>query len=599
MLGEMCRRAWLCFFCLWAGVFPVGTGRAEAGGREGPLRYRVRIRGVEDPSLLRDLEGVSVLKSLADRPPDTEIQLRRRARRDPPELKRVLRAHGYYAATVRTEYDMDRRRPRVVHHIDLGERYTIRHVQVIAPPDIPVPSGSDLGLAPGEPASARRVLAAEESLRRHYSRRGHPFPTVARKDVWVVHAATAMDVEMEIDPGPELPFGRTGFSGVESVRESFLRGKIPWEEGDLFDRDALRVLRRRFAEADLFGGIRVEPAEEPGDDGTLPVEVEVTERPHRSILFGIGYTNDLGWRGRVGWTHRNLRGAGERLALSFELSEVGQEGEILFRRPDFKRVDQTLTLTARQSLEDTRAFRSEKAGALARIDRLLEGGRVISYGAGFTYSLVRARDERQEYGLVYFPVGMEQDRSDDPLDPRRGARLSIGAAPYHDVLEQDLFFVKSRISLTGYQNLSRRPDVDWAGRASAAVLAGEARNRVPADERYYGGGGGTVRGYAFQSVGPLDENNAPLGGRSLLLLSQELRWRMTETLGLVLFVDGGAVTEELWFDNAVDEIQWGGGLGFRYFTPVGPLRFDVAVPINRRGGVDDPWQFYISLGQAF
>lgn len=590
-------RIFLCFFC--AGVLSARLMRVDAVEREGPIRYRVRISGVDDPVILRELEGVSVLKSLANRPPDTEIQLRRRARRDLPEIKRVLRAHGFYAATVQTEFEMNRRRPRVVHRVDLGERYKIRHVRLLAPGDTPVPPPSEFGLAPGEPATSRRVIAAEDAILRDYRRRGHPFPSVTRRDVWVVHAAAAMDVEIEIDPGPALPFGPVTFNGVVSVREAFLRGKIPWEEGELFNGDALRLLRRRLAEADLFGGIRVVPAEGPNEEGSLPILVEVTERPHRSILFGVGYTNDLGWRGRTGWTHRNLRGAGERLDLSFELSEVGQEGEMIFRRPDFRRVDQTLTLSARQSIEDTPAFRSEKAGTLARVDRRLESDRVVFAGTGFTYSLVRARDERQEVGLLYFPVGLDQDRSDDLLDPRRGARLSLSAAPYFDVLDQDLFFVKSRVSLTGYQALFRRPEVDWAGRASAALLAGETRDRVPADERYYGGGGGTIRGYAFQSVGPLDENNDPLGGRSLLLLSQELRWRITETIGIVAFLDGGAVTEELWFDGAVDAFQWGAGLGFRYFTPVGPLRFDVAVPANRREGIDDPWQFYISLGQAF
>jgi len=120
---------------------------------------------------------------------------------------------------------------------------------------------------------------------------------------------------------------------------------------------------------------------------------------------------------------------------------------------------------------------------------------------------------------------------------------------------------------------------------------------VPADERFYAGGGGSIRGYSYQSVGPLSGGD-PVGGRSLLELSTELRLRLGERFGFVGFLDGGSAFGAA-FPDFDEELLWGTGLGFRYFTAVGPLRLDFAVPLDRRHGIDDAFQVYISLGQAF
>jgi translocation and assembly module TamA len=173
----------------------------------------------------------------------------------------------------------------------------------------------------------------------------------------------------------------------------------------------------------------------------------------------------------------------------------------------------------------------------------------------------------------------------------------LGLAPYQDVIGRDINFYKLRASGTRYVPLGRRPEIDLAGRVTLASILGEERSDIPADERLYAGGGGTIRGYAFQSVGPLD-GKTPLGGRSLAVTSAELRWRLNPEFGLVAFIDGGTAFEGVYFDSKED-VLWSAGVGFRYFTPVGPLRFDLAFPMDRRRGTDDAYQFYISLGQAY
>jgi translocation and assembly module TamA len=589
-------RIFRTFLCVLA--VTVCLGHRVAGDE---IRYRVRIEGVPDRDMRRELEAVSVMRTLIDRPPISETQLRRRARRDPPLFQEVFRSYGFYDARVETRFNLERRRPRVTFAVDLGEPFLLRHVRILdadSGETLERPSRDALGLNLNKPAEAGRILDAEDRLLQRLRAEGRPFPEVVERKVEVVHAARSVDVTFRVRPGEVMAFGSVEILGLDRTEPSFLERKIPWSPGDRYDGDLVRLARRRFLDSDLFSTLRILTVSEPDEDGNLPIRIEATERKPRSVTLAGGYRNDQGWWSMAGWEHRNFLRRGERFSIEYGVSEEGFGGELIFRRPDVRRLDQSLTFRVKQDVEDTRAFESERVSVLTVFDRPLPRGWHGDAGLGYRYSSVEDSLGKEDFSLVYLPLGLTRDRSDDALDPRRGYRLAFGVAPYLDVPDGELFFVKSRISGTFYHRLLRSPEIDWAGRASMALIGGEARNAIPADERYFTGGGGSLRGYPFQTVGPL-EDGTPVGGRSMILVSQELRWRITEFIGITAFLDGGAVTEEVWFDETVDDFRWGAGLGFRYFTPVGPLRFDVAVPLNRRPEIDDPWQFYVSLGQAF
>ncbi len=590
------RWCWRSLYGIWALLLWLP---ANGAGEE--IRYHVRIDGIPDRELRRELEAVSVMRTLRDRPPVSDVQLRRRARRDPPLFQEVLRSRGFYAAEIETVYELDRRRPRVRFRVDPGELYTLRHVRIVDADSgefLSRPDRDELGLQTDAPAAAGRILDAEERLLMRLRAEGRPFPEVVDREGIVVHAAGAVDVTFRVRRGELMSFGTVTFEGLERTESSALERKIPWRRGDPYDGDLVRKARRRFMDADLFSTLRVLTVEEPDGEGLLPIRVEVTERKPRSVTLAGGYRNDQGWWSLAGWEHRNFLRRGERLSVEYGVSEEGFGGEIVFRRPDVRRVDQSLTLRATQEVEDTRAYASERFGLLGVFDRPLRWGWHGDAGLGYQYSSVSDAQGTRDFSLLYVPAGLSRDGSDDALDPRSGYRISFSAAPYVDVPDGELFFVKSRVSGTLYQRLLRSPEIDWAGRAGIGVIVGESRNAVPTDERFFSGGGGSLRGYPYQTVGPL-EDGVPTGGRAMVLLSQELRWRLGDTFGITAFLDGGAVTEEAWFDDTVDDFRWGAGLGIRYFTPVGPLRLDVAAPLNRRRGIDDPWQFYVSLGQAF
>jgi translocation and assembly module TamA len=212
-------------------------------------------------------------------------------------------------------------------------------------------------------------------------------------------------------------------------------------------------------------------------------------------------------------------------------------------------------------------------------------------------SLVEQLGEEERFGLFSLPTRFGWDTSENLLDPVSGRRLTLQFTPFYEIFGDHLGFVKGYATYSQYVKLTEKPLLVLAGRSAFGSMVGASRNAIPADERFYAGGGRSIRGYAYQSVGPLEENK-PTGGRSLMEVSLELRTKVTDTIGFVAFLDGGNASSSVTPDPT-EPLRWGAGAGIRYFTPVGPLRLDVAVPLNRRDKVDDRFHVYMSLGQAF
>ncbi len=583
----------ICFFC--AALFIIPAGAKQPAG----IRYRVYISGVDDNGLRSDLMSVSLAAEMRKRLPASELQLRRRAEKDVPRFQKMLRSRGYYMAKVDIDIQAEQTTVRVYYNVNTGPRYVLRDIKFVSITDTfdaYEPNFMMIGLIPGAPADALAILKAEKSIVYDLESQGYPFARVCKRDVYVEHSSRSVDVIYSYEAGPKAVFGDTCVNGLDSVRESFVLGKLPWRQGDPYDGRLIRTAHRRLLDTDLFSSAHIIKSEELLDD-VLSLKIELAERKQRSIGFGAGYASDEGARGRISWEHRNIFKHGERLTLSCLLSEVGYGSEICFQKPDFRSVNQTLKMDIRAALDEPDAFRSKNIGSVLGLDRELAHGLIIGGGAGFRYADVDAASGRNRFGLLYLPMYVNWDLSDDLLNPRRGGRFFLGAAPYHDVMDSSITFFKWRVGTSCYLPLTRTPSLGLAVRVVIASITGAVRDDVPADERYYAGGGGSVRGYAYQSAGP-HVDGMPVGGNSMILTSSELRWRANRHFGLAFFMDGGTVYESSMPD-AMDEFFWGAGAGIRYFTPVGPLRFDIAFPLDRRTELDDSYQIYISLGQAF
>jgi translocation and assembly module TamA len=261
--------------------------------------------------------------------------------------------------------------------------------------------------------------------------------------------------------------------------------------------------------------------------------------------------------------------------------------------------DLALLTEAELATQDPDAYESRSATTSVGLERRFGERITLTGGLAFTAEAVKETSSNRDdtFGLVSLPASFNWDRSNDRLDPSRGGRLTVENEPFVDTFGSGLTINKSRVEYTHYLQVLRRPRVVLAGRSAVGTLFGASRADVPANLRFYAGGGGSVRGFRFQKAGELNDENDPIGGRSLFEASGEVRARVTDTIGVVAFVDAGTAFTSPYPDFD-DQLRIGAGPGFRYFSRIGPVRLDLGFPVNRRDS-DDAFQLYISIGQAF
>jgi translocation and assembly module TamA len=567
------------------------------------LRYEVAIEGVGDDALRSLLLQVSETQRLIDRPPPSLARLRRRAEDDRSRLIEVLRSEGYYDGRIDVALNSSVKPIKVSFRVDLGPVYRLGSVSIEAEPPEPgltVPSPQEIGLRPGAPAAARTILDGEAALLNRVRAQGFILAAAGTRRAVVDHDTDTMDVTLRVQPGPLSRFGPVTIDGLRTVEQDFVANRLDWQEGELITPFRLEQARTSLRETGLFTNVQIDVADALNAEGVLPVTVEVTERKHRSIGLGVRYRTDEGPGGTISWEHRNIFGRGEQVVVEADGSFIGAFLNASFRKPDFGRRNQALLSDFRLAYDDTDAFESTSARTRVGLERKYNERITVALGLAFLGQEVRdkAQDENsQTFGLLSLPARFEWDRSDDRLDPSSGGRLRAENEPFVDVIGNGLVFNKSRVDYAHYLEVVQDPQIVLAGRTALGAMVGESREAIPANLRFYAGGGGSVRGFGYQLAGELNDDDEPIGGRSLLELSGEVRVRITETIGAVAFVDAGTVYSSSVPDFS-ETLRIGAGPGLRYFSPIGPLRLDVGFPLNPRNS-DDTWQLYISIGQAF
>ncbi|MFH1148394.1 MAG: autotransporter assembly complex family protein [Pseudomonadota bacterium] len=559
--------------------------------------YTAEIAGAPGKKVRDLMESVSKTVNMQDKPPATLNLLRRRAEEDIPTLLQVLRSQGYYGGEIDVEVNERTRPVPVIFHVRPGPAYVLEAVQIerVGTQPVELLSAGEVGLQTGKPADAREIIDAEETLARQLRREGFPSPRIERQVV-VDHTTKKVRVAYRVDPGQLAYFGQTVITGLETISEKFVTGKIPWQRGDTFDASLLVELRNRLIRTGLFSLVQVTEGKSI-EDSLLPVGVEVQERKRRTVAAGLSYYTDEGLGARLSWENRNLFGEAERLRINGIASSITLSTELIYEEPAFLREDQSLLFSTRMAEDRTDAFTSRNLEAALVLERVLSNLTRFGAGPALRWSRVYSLEGTSTFGLLSFPSHLNRDTSDSLLNPTRGGRFSLQFTPYTNIFGTDVSFFKAHGSYSHYLRLLDSPLLLVAGRAGLGAITGVDRDSVPADIRFYAGGGGSIRGYAFQTVGPL-LNGEPTGGRSLVEAGVEFRLKVTDTIGFVAFLDGGNVYDTV--HPQLDEgLRWGAGVGVRYYTTVGPIRFDVAVPLDPRDDIDDPCQLYVSLGQAF
>ncbi len=596
-------------------------------GKPPSLSYRVVLEG-EDlrPALASRLRQV-LETARPDLPPaPNRVVLLRQGRGDLDRLRAVLRAEGYYDARASVRLEEETGPPpatgapteetavvsagpryRLVFEIRPGPRYRFggRRVTVAGPPHgFDAPSPSRLGLKDGEPAVAGRILAAEAQLLRIAREQGHALATLGERRVVVDHSSRLVEVELVVEPGPKYRFGEVRFVGAGDVDETFLVRRVRLAPGELFDPRRVAKARSLLVSSGLFTAVRAKTGERPDATGGIPVTFELVPRKPRSIGGAVGVHSDRGPGGRLFFQHRNLFGGGENLRIEGKANRDLASARLQLRVPEFVRPAQELVGGLRYSEERSDAFTSLSLGVGAAIEREIDDRLRVSFGIRYRFADIRDKTvdgagRNDKFRLLSLPSDFVLDRRDSMFDPTEGTRTVFAFEPFQDTADVDTRFLRTKYTQTAYFKLQRRPRLVLALRGVVGTIVGVDRIDLPADERFYAGGGGSIRGIPFQMAGPLNSDDDPLGGRSLVEGSVELRLRPFERLGFVAFLDGGSAFTAVIPDFEEETPRFGAGLGIRYATPVGPLRVDVAVPFKRNKDVDDPFQLYISLGQAF
>lgn len=566
---------------------------ATAAAQE--VAYRVELTGVEGD--LRDkVEAASRLVQLADEPPASLVSLTRRAEGDVGRIDEVLRSEGYYAGRVAFTIEDTATPVRIALTVEPGPPFALSRFDVRFQPSLPDPPATDIRV--GERARAQSVVDAQAALLRALAEQGYPLARVADRRAVVDHATTTMAVDLLVDPGPLSAFGPVTVGGLDRLDEDWVRNRVPWQPAERFSVTQMEELRKRLVASRLFSSVKLATAGAVDARGQLPVAVELEEADRRSIGASVGWSSSEGIATEAFWEHRNLLGGAERLRTALVVGEVRTGLDATFRNPDVGRADQDFLASTVVEEQRTEAYVTRTAGGSVGLEWLLSP----TWRASAAIALERTFEERQQsvrtYTLLSFPLEARQDTTDDLLDPRRGNRLTAQVRPFVEALGGTAGFTRFDLVDSHYLEVSAEPRLILAGWGRIAAIRGAGLAEVPANHRLYVGGGGSVRAYGFQLAGPVDDAGDPTGGLSALAFGAELRARLTDSIGIVPFIEAGNAYDTPW-PEPDNGLLWGAGLGLRYHTPIGPVRADIALPLNPRRGIDDSFQVYLSLGQAF
>ncbi|WEJ99932.1 MAG: BamA/TamA family outer membrane protein [Candidatus Sphingomonas phytovorans] len=575
----------------------------------GESRYSYRIDGMDavtSPLLHQRFLGLSTLKA-HEGDPANAAQLDRRAREDSTLLVGLLRAEGYYDARVSTRVEQNGGRTLVVLDAEPGLIYKFEGVTlagVAAAGDKEKGLRDAFGLKAQDTVNADRVVAGEASLRTRIGEQGFPFADVGEPEIVVDHATHTATLSMTIQPGGEKRFGTITTAADNKVfNAKHILEIARFRPGEPYNAASLDDLRRALIQTSLVSTVEIKPVQS-ADPDVVDINVALAPAPPRTIAGEIGYGTGEGARAEVSWTNRNLFPPEGALTLRGVLGTKEQLASVVFRRNNFEGRDRVLTGQIVASNLTRDAYQARTFSVSGSLERQTN----IFFQKKWTWSLgaeLAASDERdvilstgaprrRTFFIGALPTTLSYDGSDDLLNPTKGFRLSGRLSPEISLEGSAFGYARMQVDASAYQSVA--PSVVLAGRIRLGTIAGAPRDAIAPSRRFYAGGGASVRGYSYQSIGPRDPNNDPIGGRSLTEFSIEARVKAFGNFGVVPFLDGGNIyTTPL---PKFTQFRFGTGIGLRYYSSFGPIRIDVGTPINRQPG-DSRVAVYVSLGQAF
>jgi translocation and assembly module TamA len=592
---------------------PLATG-ADIRDKNAPeIRYDAEIKGLADAGdgLEARYKALSALKGGGKAANATQVSAR--AKEDEALVVRLLKSLGYYDATAISTIETAAGTPgrlKAIVSAQPGRLYTLSSIVVQAaqttPPDL---VRQQLPLKVGDAIQADRIQGAEANVSLTLPQMGYPFVKVGERDILLDdESPTATGAyTLPVDVGPRASFGQLRTEGDTVFNIEHLNVFPRFEPGELYDNRLTDDLRNALVATSLFQSVSVVPQRtgQINADGTEQVDLLVRQAkgPARTLGGNVGFSTGQGFRAEGTWQHRNLFPYEGALIASVIAGTQEQGVAGTFRRANAGRRDRTFSLTAGANHSNYDAYEAftTSVGVRWSYDSTPIWQKPLTYYYGgelvgtneSVYDFTRGENVRRTYGIVALPGQVLFDRSDSLLNPSKGYRLRVNLSPETSVQGAVRPYVRAMVEGTFYYPVSS--SIVIAGRAKAGTIQGVARDDLAPSRRYYGGGGGSVRGYGYQRLGPFDPNGDPVGGRSLNEFALEARYRFGD-FGIVPFVDAGNSYEST--TPNLSSLRYGAGIGGRFYTSFGPMRVDIATPLNPREG-DGKVALYISIGQAF
>lgn len=571
---------------------------------------RIQIIGGGE-TLRADLRAASLLAAIADAPNAPQaVDVIAAANADYGRLLRVLYAGGYFGAVIRIQLDgrdADQISPfntpdivrRAQVRVETGRPYRFGNVAIS-----PLAPGTELpeDFKPGAIARGPKLQEALDAAVLAWRRAGRAKVSIAGQNVVANHPSRRLDADVRLNPGAVIAFGQLRQAGSSTVRPRRIEQIAGLPTGARYSPDTLDDVARRLRRTGTFSSVTLSEADELSPDNLMDVTVDLTDAKPRKLGFGAELSSFEGVRLSGYWLHRNFFGGAERLRFDAEISGIGgQSGGIDYdiaarlERPAVFGPDTNVFTFLELGYEDEPSYETRTGNIGLGVSRIF--GRRLQGDASAAFRFSETRDVFGTRGFSVFalPGNLEWDNRDQALKPTTGAFAALGVTPFIN-LDGTGAGANVNLDLRGYRNLAPGGGVVLAGRAQVGATFGPNLANVPPEFLYYSGGGGSVRGQPYQSLGISQGSGRQSGGTGFLGASTELRFDLENGFGVVGFADAGFIGDT---DFSTNNGDWhaGAGLGLRYDTGLGPIRVDLAVPVAGRTG--QGMQLYIGIGQAF
>ncbi|MBF0266766.1 MAG: BamA/TamA family outer membrane protein [Gammaproteobacteria bacterium] len=602
------------------------------------INYQIKIQFInqeiakeQQQKLETVLLSVSDANRLIDKPGSSILLIKSRARADLELFKSVLNSRGFYDASVQYKLNKTVKPMLINYRVNTGVSYHIGKIELINisnndPIQVDLLSENELiGQDKSffklieshqfKRADARKIREFEGELIDVLKNLSYANSEIKKNEYRLDKKKKLLNLKYFVSLGQSIKLFRAIFTGIETIDQKFMESKVAWKPGQLYHPKYLDKTFNNIQATGLFSQVRV--TLDSSLNKSRNVNIDLKENKHRTIKASIGYDSDKGLSVGSGWQHRNIFGSGEKLTAS---AKVYTDGIFV----DTKYIEQSLffnqkfetLLELKYDDEITSAYDSQTILSSIALKHKFSKNLSISGGLGFRSSQLSSIDldnnilSDENYSFIFSPWQLNLSSSNDLLEPSKGGHLFIHLAPYQSI-KSSVNFIQGMGSYRHYFSLIKRTRTEindvssfvkepliLAMKLKLSQLLNCELNDVPADLRFYSGGGGSIRGYGRQLVGPLSSDNTPTGGCSSLDFAIETRYKFNKELGLVWFLDGGSAFEKNWLDSS-SEILLASGLGVRYSTPIGPLRLDIGMPLDSRDNIDDSYQIYLSIGHAF